>query len=87
METEGKIAQGERDVMVLNENEGIDGLRIGQVTDKQHNTGCTVVLAENGAVAGVDVRGGAPGTHGTDALRPENLVDTQWSLPVVVLLG
>jgi L-aminopeptidase/D-esterase-like protein len=84
METEGKIAQGERDVMVLNENEGIDGLRIGQVTDKQHNTGCTVVLAENGAVAGVDVRGGAPGTHGTDALRPENLVER---LHAVVLTG
>ena len=36
--------------MVFNENEGIDGLRIGQVTDKEHNTGCTVVLAESGAV-------------------------------------
>jgi len=62
----------------------ITGLLIGQVTDKDHCTGCTVVLAEAGAVAGVDVRGGAPGTHGTDALRPENLVDR---VHAVVLTG
>ena len=43
--------------MDFNKDEGIDGLCIGQVTDKEHNTGCTVVLAEKGAVAGVDVRG------------------------------
>ncbi|UCG15002.1 MAG: P1 family peptidase [Deltaproteobacteria bacterium] len=63
---------------------GIEGIRLGQVTDTRHRTGCTVVLAEEGAVAGVDVRGGAPGTHGTDALRPENLVDR---LHAVVLTG
>ena len=70
--------------MVQNKFNGIEGLRIGQVTDKQHCTGCTVVLAENGAIAGVDVRGGAPGTHGTDALRPENLVERLYG---VVLTG
>jgi L-aminopeptidase/D-esterase-like protein len=70
--------------MDFDNHEGIDGLCIGQVTDKEHNTGCTVVLAENGAVAGVDVRGGAPGTHGTDTLRPENLVER---LHAVVLTG
>ena len=70
--------------MVFDEKDGIDGLRIGQATDEETNTGCTVVLAENGAVAGVDVRGGAPGTHGTDALRPENLVER---LHGVVLTG
>src|SRR6187549_1186330 len=37
-------------------------------------TGTTVVLTPDGATAGVDVRGGAPGTRETDALRPENLV-------------
>ena len=84
MEIWGRIAWDERDVMDFDKNEGIDGLCIGQVTDKEHNTGCTVVLAENGAVAGVDVRGGAPGTHGTDALRPENLVER---LHAVVLTG
>lgn len=70
--------------MVLDHSTAIEGLRIGQVTDSQHHTGCTVVLAESGAVAGVDVRGGAPGTHGTDALRPENLVER---LHAVVLTG
>jgi L-aminopeptidase/D-esterase-like protein len=63
---------------------GIEGLRIGQVTERKHHTGCTVVLAERGAVGGVDVRGGAPGTHNTDALRPENLIDR---LHAVVLTG
>jgi len=70
--------------MTLSESAGIEGLRIGQVTDREHNTGCTVVLAENGATAGVDVRGGAPGTHGTDTLRPENLIE---QLHAVVLAG
>ncbi|MBD3387141.1 hypothetical protein GF407_19710 [candidate division KSB1 bacterium] len=37
-------------------------------------TGCTVIIAENGATAGVDVRGGAPGTRETDLLKPVNLV-------------
>lgn len=63
---------------------GIEGLSIGQVSDHQHQTGCTVVLAEKGAVAGVDVRGGAPGTLGTDALRPENLIEL---VHAVVLTG
>lgn len=70
--------------MALRESIGIEGIRVGQVTATQHHTGCTVVLAEEGAVAGVDVRGGAPGTHGTDALRPENLIDR---LHGVVLTG
>ncbi len=38
-------------------------------------TGCTVVLAEGGAVGGVDVRGSAPGTRETDLLRPTALVE------------
>jgi L-aminopeptidase/D-esterase-like protein len=38
-------------------------------------TGCTVVLAEAGAVGGVDVRGSAPGTRETDLLDPVNLVE------------
>ena len=74
----------ERDMMAFSNNVGIKGIRIGQVTDTQHHTGCTVVMVENGAAAGVDVRGGAPGTHGTDALRPENLVE---QVHAVVLTG
>jgi L-aminopeptidase/D-esterase-like protein len=52
----------------------VAGLRVGHYTDLVAMTGCTVVLCEGGAVAGVDVRGGAPGTRETDLLRPENLV-------------
>lgn len=37
-------------------------------------TGTTVILIPQGAVGGVDVRGGGPGTRETDLLRPENLV-------------
>ena len=51
------------------------GVRIGSWEDRQAATGCTVVIAENGAPAGVDVRGGAPGTRETDLLDPVNLVD------------
>jgi L-aminopeptidase/D-esterase-like protein len=43
---------------------------VGHWTDAAGRTGCTVVLVPGGAVPGVDVRGGAPGTLGTDALRP-----------------
>ncbi len=53
----------------------LPGLRVGHHTDEQRGTGCTVVLCEEGAIVGVDVRGGAPGTRETDALHPANLVD------------
>ena len=46
------------------------GVSVGHWTDEAGRTGCTVVLVPGGAVPGVDVRGGAPGTLGTDALRP-----------------
>jgi len=49
------------------------GVSVGHWTDAAGRTGCTVVLVPGGAVPGVDVRGGAPGTLGTDALRPGTL--------------
>lgn len=49
----------------------VPGLVVGHFTSDKRPTGCTVVIAEQGAVAGVDVRGGAPGTRETDLLRPE----------------
>lgn len=52
----------------------VGGLKVGHFTDDRRPTGCTVVLCENGAVAGVDVRGGAPGTRETDLLNPVNAV-------------
>ena len=54
----------------------VPGLRIGHWTDPTRLTGCTVILApDHGAVAGVDVRGSAPGTRETDLLRPTALVE------------
>lgn len=50
----------------------IPGFKIGHAQDLNGATGCTVVLCEKGAVAGVDVRGGSPGTLETDALDPVN---------------
>ncbi|MCS7078974.1 MAG: P1 family peptidase [Chloracidobacterium sp.] len=52
----------------------IAGLRVGHFTEHRRPTGCTVVIFDQPAVAGVDVRGGAPGTRETDALAPLNLV-------------
>ena len=48
----------------------VPGIRVGHYTDREHATGCTVVLSEGGAVGGVDVRGSAPGTRETDLLNP-----------------
>ncbi|WP_251865681.1 P1 family peptidase [Achromobacter sp. Marseille-Q4962] len=53
----------------------VPGIKVGHYTDTRRPTGCTVILAEGGAVAGVDVRGAAPGTRETDLLRPGNLVE------------
>jgi L-aminopeptidase/D-esterase-like protein len=52
----------------------IAGIQVGHWTDLEAGTGCTVVLCEQGAVAGVDVRGAAPATRETDLLRPGSLV-------------
>jgi L-aminopeptidase/D-esterase-like protein len=51
------------------------GMSIGHWTDREGRTGCTVLLVPTGAIAGVEVRGGAPGTLGTDALRPGTLIE------------
>ncbi len=53
----------------------IPGIQVGHAQDEDAMTGCTVILCPDGAVAGVDQRGGAPGTRETDALRPMHLVD------------
>ena len=53
----------------------VGGLAVGHWTDPDAATGCTVVLCDgDGAVAGVDVRGSAPGTRETDLLDPVNAV-------------
>jgi len=50
-------------------------LKVGHAETAGGLSGCTVILPEGGAVAGVDIRGGAPGTCGTESLNPVNLVD------------
>lgn len=56
----------------------VRGIRVGHFTETRRPTGCSVVLASSpdgpGAMAGVDVRGAAPGTRETDLLDPANLV-------------
>jgi L-aminopeptidase/D-esterase-like protein len=62
----------------------VAGIRVGHWTERRAATGCTVVLCEKGAVGGVDVRGGAPGTRETDLLRPGTLVQ---GIHAVLLTG
>lgn len=62
----------------------IEGFRIGNAENKEKGTGCTVIICEEGAVGGVDVRGGGPATRETDLLRSENTVN---SVNAVVLSG
>ena len=53
----------------------VAGLEVGHYTDRANATGCTAILCRQGAVAGVDVRGGSPGTRETDLLQPMRRVD------------
>lgn len=62
----------------------VKGLKVGQVQDEDGLTGCTVVICEEGAVCGVDVRGSAPGTRETDLLDPINMIQ---KVHAVVLSG
>lgn len=62
----------------------VAGLRVGHATDLERLTGTTVILCEAGAVAGVDVRGSAPGTRETALLDPVHLVER---VHAVVLSG
>ncbi len=51
------------------------GITVGHAQNPEALTGCTVVLARQGAIAGGCVRGLAPGTRETDLLRPGTLVE------------
>lgn len=62
----------------------IEGLKLGHAHNKEGATGCTVVICDEGATGGVDVRGGAPGTRETDLLNPMEMVD---KIHAVVLSG
>ncbi len=62
----------------------VEGVKVGHHTLSERPTGCTVILTEGGAVGGVDVRGGAPGTRETDLLDPVNTVQ---EVHAIVLSG
>ncbi len=62
----------------------VPGVKVGHFTLAERPTGCTVVLTEGGAVAGVDVRGGAPGTREIDLLSPYAMVE---KVHAIVLSG
>jgi len=63
----------------------VQGVQVGHFTESRRPTGCTVLLfGEKGAIAGVDVRGSAPGTRETDLLNPVNTVQ---EVHAIVLSG
>ena len=62
----------------------IKGFKLGNAENREKGTGCTVIVCEEGAVGGVDVRGGGPATRETDLLRSENTVN---AVNAVVLSG
>lgn len=62
----------------------IEGFLLGHSSDIEGGTGCTVILCKDGASAGVDVRGGAPGTRETDLLDPSEMIE---KIHAVVLAG
>ena len=53
----------------------VEGLKVGHGGSEEGMTGCTVVICEEGATGGVDVRGSAPGTRETDLFKAEKMVD------------
>lgn len=62
----------------------VSAIEVGHAQNDEALTGCTVILCRKGAVAGVDVRGSAPGTRETDLLNPTNLVQ---KIHAIVLAG
>lgn len=62
----------------------IEGVKVGHASDFEGLTGCTVILCEDGATGGIDVRGSAAGTRQTDSLQSQHLVE---EVHAVVLSG
>ncbi len=64
------VSQGPRNLIT-----DVDGILVGNAQDEALRSGVTVVLPDGGAVAGLEIRGGAPGTRETDAADPSCLVE------------
>jgi L-aminopeptidase/D-esterase-like protein len=58
----------------------VPGIKVGHYTIAERPTGCTAILVEAGATAGVDVRGAAPASAETDLLKPVNLVQQVYAI-------
>lgn len=58
----------------------VEGIKVGHAQSKEGMTGCTVIICEEGATGGVDVRGSAPGTRETDIFKAEKMVDKVHSI-------
>lgn len=68
--------------------EQLRDFRVGQAEDAAAGTGCTVIICPEGAVAGVDVRGGGPASRETELLRSDMLVEKSrrlcWQVAVLM---
>jgi L-aminopeptidase/D-esterase-like protein len=62
----------------------VTGITVGHWTEPEAMTGCTVVLPPAGTIASCEVRGGAPGTRGTDILQPGTIIEVAHA---IVLTG
>lgn len=47
----------------------IKGIKVGNAQSLKGGTGCTAIICEAGAFAGVDVRGGAPASRKRTQLK------------------
>lgn len=62
----------------------VEGIKVGHGQSKEGVTGCTVIICEEGATSGVDVRGSAPGTRETDLLASTKMIE---KIHAIVLAG
>jgi L-aminopeptidase/D-esterase-like protein len=60
---------------MLNSITDVKGLKVGHGSDYKGYTGCTVILCEDGATCGIDIRGSASGTRQIDALSMNHIVE------------
>jgi len=60
---------------MLNSITDVKGLKVGHASDFKGYTGCTVILCEDGATCGIDIRGSASGTRQVDALSINHIVE------------
>lgn len=58
----------------------VEGIKVGHASDFVGYTGCSVILCEEGAVCGIDVRGSAAGTRQIDALSINHVVEQVHSI-------